>query len=279
MKEKIVQVSQIIAPPKREKWQNESEEWADWKKRINSYRKWARSGRLCLWYYFDAFAMAIASFLVCKFIILERVDIGWIQNSVLNKWYFLTWFVALGFIGGVCLFYIFGGFWVIRKYCKDVVSEKEVMPLDPDHTGGLKELGRLALDLDLTVAIPSLAFLIYLPQNPTLLSTDFLIGLSILYCLVLIFVFFISLSPAHNDMINAKIHKEYREIHMNLYQKLSTDEQLDPADFQRLDGLYRLYDRVESMAVWPLDYRIVLRFLITSILPLTASIITVSLWP
>jgi uncharacterized membrane protein YukC len=111
--------------------------------------------------------------------------------------------------------------------------------------------------LDLTVAIPSLAFLIYLPQNPTLLSTDFLIGLSILYCLVLIFVFFISLSPAHNDMINAKIayllkiHKEYREIHMNLYQKLLTDEQLDPADFQRLDGLYRLYDRVESMAVCP----------------------------
>jgi hypothetical protein len=88
--------------------------------------------------------MAIASFLVCKFIILERVDIRWIQNSVLNEWYFLTWFVALGFIGGVCLFYIFGGFWVIRKYCKDVVSEKEVMPLDPDHTGGLKRIRQIS---------------------------------------------------------------------------------------------------------------------------------------
>jgi hypothetical protein len=32
VEEKIVQVSQIIAPPKREKWQDGSEEWADWEK-------------------------------------------------------------------------------------------------------------------------------------------------------------------------------------------------------------------------------------------------------
>lgn len=285
MEDKIVQVSEIIAPPKSETGQKEYERLADWKTRIDNYRQWAHSGHPYLWYYFEAFAAAVGGFLICKFVILERGLIGWIQNNPLNEWYTLTWFVAFGFIGGVCLYYIFTGFWIIRKYCKNVVSEKEVMPLDPDHTGGLRELGRLALDLDLVVALPSLAFLIYFPWNPGLLSIDVLIGLSIGYCLVLIFVFFISLSPAHNDMLNAKIayllkiHHEYRETHQKLYRKLSTEEHLDSRDFERVEDLHRLYDHVESMAVWPLDYRTVLRFLITSLLPLIASIITVSVWP
>ena len=135
------------------------------------------------------------------------------------------------------------------------------------------------------VALPSLAFLIYLPQKPGILSIEVFIGLSILYFLLLVTVFFISLSPAHAAMIDAKIeyllkiHEEYREMHQGLSRKLSTEEHLNPKDFERLEGLYRLYDRVEGMAVWPLNYRILLRFVVTSILPLIASVITISLWP
>lgn len=283
--DKLEQVSEIIAPLKSVPEQKGRNKEGDWKNRISSYKVWAHKGHPFLWYYSFALVAAIGSFLICKFVILERVGIGWIENNPFNEGYLLIWFIALGFIGGACLHYIIGGFWLIRKYCKDVISEEEIKPLDPDHTGGLRELGRLALDLDLVVALPSLAFLIYLPQNPGILSIEVLIGLSILYCLFLVTVFFISLSPAHDVMTRAKIehllkiHKEYREMHEKLLDKLSTEKRLDTRDFEWLNGLYGLYDRVESMAVWPLDYRILLRFLITSVIPLIASVITVSLWP
>jgi len=279
--DKLVQVTEIIAPTKKE-----SEELKEWKEKIEEYKEWTHF-ELTKWYwhYFQAITATIGGFLICKFIILERVGIGWIQNNLLNELYFLAWFSFLGFLAGSSLSYVFIGFWLIRKYCKDVISEKEVKPLDPDHTGGLRELGRLSLDLDLVVALPSLTFLIYLPQRPEVLSVEVLGGLSILYCLLLISVFFITLSPAHNAMVKAKIdcltkiHKEYREMHETLIEKLVTEKRLKKEDYERLKGLYDLYDRTESMAVWPLDYRILLRFLVTSVLPLIASVITISLWP
>jgi hypothetical protein len=283
--DKLVQVNQILTPLEGEVKQEELENVMKWEDRKEKYKQWTHKSRLYLWYYFYAFGASISSFFVCEFVVLERIGIGWVQNNPFNELYFITWFIALGFIGGACLHYIFLSFWIIRRYCKDVISTDEIRPFDPDHTGGLRELGRLALDLDLVVALPSLAFLIYLPQNPGVLAIDVLIGISILYCLFLISVFFISLSPAHDSMINAKvrylmkIHEEYRERHLELLNKLYTNEHLDSKDFSWLRGLYKLYDRVESMAVWPLDYRTLLRFLLTSILPLIASVITVSLWP
>ncbi|MEM2914061.1 MAG: hypothetical protein QXH91_01475 [Candidatus Bathyarchaeia archaeon] len=288
--DKIVQVSRIICPVSNDLKENRKDNYRDWQQRIEKYKEWAFSrgwnkGFPPQWYYFDAIAYSIGGLIISKFVLLRRFEIAWIQDNLLNELYYIAWYTALGFIVGVCMFYAFGGFWIIRRYCKDVISEDDIKPLDPDHTGGLKELGRLSLDLDLVIAFPSLAFLIYLPQNPQILSVEVLIGLSLLYCLTLMFIFFISLSPAHNKMVNAKIkyllmiHNEYREMHEDLLQKLSTKKHLEPMDFERLEGLYKLYDRVEKMAVWPLDYRILLRFLLTSVLPLIASVITVSLWP
>jgi hypothetical protein len=302
LNKRIENVSKIIAPEESETSkaieslkQTTQNDQLSWGERKENYRKWVRRGfeekvkwyhKWYYWYYSQALIVASLALLISKLAFVERI--GWIQGSPFNELYFMTWFTFLGFLGGVVLYYIEFGFWVIRGYCKKVITEAEILPFDPDRTGGLKELGRLSLDLDLIVAVPSLAFLIYIPQNPDLLTEwggkGILVALMGLYTLFLMFVFFISLSPAHDAMVTAKtkhlidLHNEYRDIHSRLIHKLRTKgEELKPKDYNIVEGLYRLYDRVEGMSVWPLDYRIMLRFIITSVLPLITALVTISI--
>jgi len=284
--EEIRHVNQTIGSPKKEKpTKKEKEERKKWERKIEKYREWV--GRLESYkgYYFQAVLGAVCLFILSMFIIDPQV--GWVDGKIFNELYLRAWYTFLGFLAGACFSYIGGGFWAIRKYCKDVVSHEEILPLDPDHTGGLRELGRLSLDLDLIVALPSIAFPIYLlgrePEFWVQANLDFWIGISILYALLLIVVFFVSISPAHDDMVTAKtecllkIHREYRDMHKRILQKLEDEKLVDPKQYDRMSGLYNLYDRVESMAVWPLDFRTALRFAITSSAPLISVAITISL--
>ena len=293
--EKIENVNQILAPIESEtskttmsEEQSKHNDRPSWDDRKENYRKWllGEIDKGAKWYYSQALIGAALVLLISKFVIVEKI--GWIQGNLFNELYLVVWFTFLGFLAGACIYFIGTGFWIIREYCKKVVTEAEILPFDPDSTGGLKELGRLSLDLDLVVALPSLVFLIYLPQNPDILTKwigkEIFIAWTILYTLFLIFVFFISLSPAHDDMIRAKtknlieIHTEYRDIHSRLIRKLRTKgEELKTEDYDIVKGLYDLYDRVEGMSVWPLDYRIMFRFIITSVLPLIAALITISI--
>lgn len=287
MDEKLQHVSQIIFPPKKEKPNQEGyEEWNRWKEKIEKYKKWARSSLASYrWHYFQEIGGAACGLILGIFII--DPEVGWVSNNLFNELYLRIWYIFLGFLVGACLGSIWGGFWAIRKYCKNVVSHEEILPLDPDHTGGLRELGRLALDLDLIVALPSIAFPLYLlgrePEFWGVKTIQLGIGISVLYALVLIFVFFLSISPAHDDMVTAKtnyllkIHREYKDMHKTLLKKLEPKRLIDPKEYDRLSDLYKLYDRVESMAVWPLDFRTTLRFSITSLLPLITVGITISI--
>jgi len=292
---KIENVNRIIAPIESEtskattlEEQTKQNDRPSWNKRKENYKKWV-SGEIdkgAKWYYSQALATAVLGLLISKFVVVEKI--GWIQGNLFNELYLVMWFTFLGFLAGASLYYIEFGFWMIRKFCKDVITDAEILPLDPDHTGGLRELGRMSLDLDLVVALPSLVFLIYIPQNPDILTKwigkEIFIAITILYTLFLTCVFFISLSPAHDDMARAKtkhlmkIHDEYRDIHSKLIRKLTTKgEQLKKEDYDIVKGLYDLYDRVENMSVWPLNYRILIRFILTSILPLITALITISI--
>lgn len=279
--QKLQHVSQIISPPKREKSSQKGyEKWKSWERRVKYYKKWMHSPDRVprKWYYFQAIGGAVGGFILSTFI--YDPNIGWVRENLFNILYFHAWYIFLGFLTGASLFYIWTGFWAIRRYCKDVVSHREILPLDPDHTGGLRELGRLALDLDLIVAIPSILFPLYLSGEVKI--TEPWIGIGILYALTLVLVFFVSISPAHDDMVRAKtsyllkIHQEYKDMHKKILEKLQPEKLLDPKEYKRLSGLYELYDRVESMAVWPLDFQTTLRFSITSLLPLITIGISIS---
>lgn len=281
---KIRHVSQIISLPETEEGQEGYEEWAGWNERIKKYKKWVQRFGSSKWFYGQAVGGAFCGFVLA--ILVIKPEVGWVNNNLLNEWYLRMWYTFLGFLAGGCLNFVGAGFWAVRKYCKDVISHKEILPLDPDHTGGLKELGRLSLDLDLFAAIPSIAFPLYLLRNPELPLLVSNIGpwimISILYALFLIFVFFMSISPAHDDMVTAKtnyllkIHSEYKDMHKVILQRLDTQQRMQSREYDRLSDLYELYDRVERMAVWPLDFQTVLRFAVTSLLPLISIGITIS---
>lgn len=285
IEQKLQHVTEIISPPKREKpTQKGYKEWKSWERRIKHYRKWTHSQRPHAWYYLQAVGGAFCGFLLGMLVI--NPEIGWVNKNLFNELYLRIWYIFLGFLVGGCLSFIWGGFWTIRKYCRDVISHKEILPLDPDRTGGLRELGRLSLDLDLIVALPAIAFPLYLIRNPEfpfeVADPGPWVFISILYALVLVFVFFVSISPAHDDMVKAKtnyllkIHREYRDMHEKILHKLEPGELIDPEEYKRLSGIFELYNRVESMAVWPLDFQTTLRFSITSLLPLVTIGITIS---
>ncbi|MFX0202580.1 MAG: hypothetical protein ACFFCW_41280 [Candidatus Hodarchaeota archaeon] len=283
--ERIQHVSRIIAPvDKKMSTKEGNETWRNWNK-LKKYKNWACSIGSYRAYYLYAIVGVAGGFLLG--ILVIKPEMGWVHSNLLNELYLRAWYIFLGFLTTVFLFYVFAGFLVIRKYCEEVVSYKEILPLDPDLTGGLRELGRISLDLDLIVALPSIAFpLNLIGRGPEFWQTGNLapwIGLSVLYALILIFVFFVSISPTHDDMVTAKtnyllkIHREYKDMHKEILRKLKPDELLDLKEYRRLSGLYELYDRVERMAVWPLDFRTTLRFAITSTLPLISLGITISI--
>lgn len=284
MNKKIQHVSQIISPTEREEGQEGYQEWMSWKERIDKCKKWMRRGEPYKWFYAQAVGGAVCGFIFSVFVI--KPEVGWVNRYFLNEMYLRIWYISLGYLVGGCLHFLGTGFWAIRKYCKDVVSHKEILPLDPDQTGGLRELGRLSLDLDLFVAIPSIAFPLYLFQNPELPLLIDNIGpwiiISLLYAFFLVFVFFVSISPIHDDMVTAKtnyllkIHSEYKDMHKMLLHRLDTEQRIEPEEYNRLSNLYKLYDRVEGMAVWPLDFHTTLRFSLTSLLPLISVGITIS---
>jgi hypothetical protein len=279
---KLQHVSEVISPPRKLKPTEKGyDKWKHWESKVEDYKEWTHSPARAphVWYYSEAILAAIIGFIFSNLIL--KPDAGWAGNYLPNILFFHAWFTFLGFLVGAFLYYVWSGFWAIRKYCKDVISSEEILPLDPDRTGWLRELGRLSLDLDLVVALPSIAFPLYL--SSVKIPAESWIGIALLYALVLVFVFFVSISPAHDDMVAAKtdyllkVHSEYKDIHEGILQKLESDELINPEEYKELSGLYELYDRVERMSVWPLDFQTTLRFSITSLLPLVTVGITISI--
>ncbi len=284
--EKIKHVNQIISPLERERGQEGYEAWMRWKKKVRNYVNWARSLFSYEWYYLNAIGGLVCGFVI-SLIIMESEYGVWVQQNLLKELYLRAWWIFLGFLAGASLYYISEGFWAIRQYCKNVVSHEEILPLHPDRTGGLKELGKLSFDLDLIVALPSIGFpvvgLAFVQRTFTgrvMKNIELTIALSALYALTLAFVFFISISPAHDAMVKAKndyvmkVHSEYRDLHEGLFKKLETKKRIEPEEYSRLSSLYDLYKRIQSMAVWPLDFGTTLRFSITSLIPLISALST-----
>jgi hypothetical protein len=273
--EKIHIIGQAISPPKREREQEGYEAWMRWKKKVRNYVNWAHTRFFSYKrYYFSVIVGLVCGFIIGLFII--EPEYGWIQQNLLKELYLRAWWIFFGFLAGASFYYLVKGFWAIRIYCKDVVSHEEILPLHPDRTGGLKELGRLSFDLDLIVALPSIGFPIALlgfMQRVTK-NIELAIALSALYALTLVFMFFIPISPAHDAMVKAKndyilkVHDEYRDLHEELLKKLTTKKRIEPEEYSSLSNLYDLYKRIQSMAVWPLDFGTILRFSITSLVPI-----------
>lgn len=286
-------ISRVIFSPNIDH-QSEGKKQGYWNTKIAQYAEWTKSLVSHRWYYLFAVAGAVFGLAVGFGIIVLRSH-GWIGDDLFKASYGMAWYVFYGFFAGACLFYVGSGFSAIREYCSTVVSRSDILPLDPDHTGGLRELGRLSLDLDLIVAVPSVLFPLFLLRSKIfqLMGLEAMavgaqelgiaIFLALMYALLLALTFFGSISPAHANMLEAKreylskMHSEYRDLHKGLLRKLDSEGRIESKEYQRLFGLYDLYDKIEKMAVWPLDFQTTVRFSLTSVLPLLSLGLTVQI--
>ena len=191
-------VTEILSPPKKEKGQKGYKKWKSWMKKIAEYREYAHPSYK--WYYFGAFGGALCGLIIGHFLVIP--EHSWVLYDPYKAAYLRIWYIFFGVLVGVCVHYIFSAYSLIREYCKSVISSEVILPLDPDRTGGLRELGRLSLDLDFLVAFPSVAFPMLLLRyklfeflglgsgeiKPQEIQTFVL--LSILYAIVIVFIFF-----------------------------------------------------------------------------------------
>lgn len=272
-----------------EKEEREHEEYG-WSGRVQKYKRWAQRLPSHKYYYFQALSGAICGFFIGMIIVTPGH--GWVQGDLFKMLYARTWYVFFGYFAGASLNHVSASYSAIRKYCKLVISDKNISPLDPDRTGGLRELGRMSLGLDSLVAVPSIGFPLYFLRfkffeflgietaRVSTLEIRIAIVLSFFYAVLLVVIFFGAISPAHDNMVKAKknyllkIHKEYNDLHNGLLQKLDSKQRIEREDYDRLSGLFDLYEKVGGMAVWPLDFRTTTRFFVTSILPLLSLGIT-----
>ncbi|MFB0544717.1 MAG: hypothetical protein ACETVN_03300, partial [Asgard group archaeon] len=109
--EKIRIIGQAISPRKRERGQEGYEAWVGWKRKVRNYVNWARGLFSYKWYYFSAIVGLVCGFILSLTII--EPEYGWVQQNLLKELYLRAWWIFLGFLAGVSVYYIFVGFWVI----------------------------------------------------------------------------------------------------------------------------------------------------------------------
>lgn len=163
----------------------------------------------------------------------------------------------------------------VRRYCRTFISQERVLALNPDKVGGLRPLGQFSLGLDIAFALPSFVVFFYLTQGVSIVNPIVVVTL-LLYTIILIVVFFIPLSAAHDSMLKAKerAHNQVNEIFKEINSKISTrNKRFNFKHIKSLQDVYFLYEQVSKMAVWPLNIDIILKFIATSSFPIVGSLI------
>ena len=205
--------------------------------------------------------------------------------------YFIAWCTVMGVILGIAVWRVVSCVYVIRKYCEQFATPEKIIALAPDRTGGLGLLGHLSFDLDKAVSVPSITVLAYVSQaalapllHPNVegaigisFATGYLVAL--VYTAFLAVVFFIPLSPAHNAMLEAKnksmqlIDTEFRKLYPSMVEEIQAGHKQKSEYFERAEQLYSLYERAKKMAVWPLNFGLISKYLLTAAIPIIGTFI------
>lgn len=253
--------------------------------KLNEFIDGAQSGKHiplagAFWYYFTGIALGILGLSFFYFVVIpyNAVYLNWVtfDEPGIFKYYYLSLWFFVPFLIGCFWNKIIVGIMILREYCKKFVTADKIMPLNPDKTGGLSILGRLALELDTALAIPALLIPVYLIAGVPL-KNPVVIGLIILYTAGLAVVFFLPLSSAHDAMLEAKerellkIDGKFRKIHA---KTSAHKEILDPKLLEELRSIYFLYEKVSKMVVWPLDISLILKYLFTVLFPIIIGVTT-----
>lgn len=206
--------------------------------------------------------------------LVEQYPIGYLFNQVKDAVVYLIVIPPLLWVTMMIAVSILGVVSQIKRK-----NRLRVRPTSPDKTGGLRPLGELSLVL----------FYIVIVQLIHVFPTSVILNWPMLHQVIYIpffifaaFVFFSPLIVVRNAMREAKwlelnrIMEEFDDIDGRLRNK-PFEADRDSNITQNLRDALKLnqqsYDQASSMAVWPYDFRTVVRFATGIVIPLVLYII------
>ncbi|MFH0815434.1 MAG: hypothetical protein V1934_01260, partial [Methanobacteriota archaeon] len=190
-----------------------------------------------------------------------------------------------GYLIPKAIWHLFSTMICTRKIITILEAKKalKLRPLCPDGAAGLAAFGRLSLSMISITIVPMIALVVIFAKGIELRHASDYIGAlpMIFYMLLIILIFFLPLSSAHNAMSTAKekelkilgeeFNKAYEIFSREIKKKGITDELQKSVEYMNRIG--SLYDHVEKMAVWPFDIQVMAQFIFTFMLPLITLII------
>jgi hypothetical protein len=234
--------------------------------------------RAPFWYYLETLGGATLGSLVGFYwTYLVTYETPWwgVSQFGVSSVFFVVWAGILGYAIGACVFLFLGAIKVLRQYCKDFVTSKQILALNPDRVGGLKPFAQISLNLDIVLSLPSTVILVYLAGGLSI-NDPGVWPMLVLYTVLLVIVFFVPISPAHDAMRGAKnlAYEEVNNMFIGIHTSMSKrSKKFDPAILSSLNDVHLLHERVSKMAVWPFDLGILAKFIFTALYPIVGSII------
>lgn len=260
---------------------------ADDRARFGKFVSWVRAWspigdsvfeRAPFWYYLETFGGALLGSLVGLYWISFSQTTWWgVSQFRIASSFFVAWCAMLGYVSGACVFVSMGAIRVLRRYCKEFVTPQKILALNPDKVGGLKPFGQISLNLDIALSLPSTVVLVYLSSGVPV-TNPVVWTLLVLYTLVLVIVFFVPISPAHDAMSAAKelAFEDVNNMFLDFQTTLMKEKKRPNSQMVvELHDLHFLYERVANMAVWPFDLGILVRFWFTALYPILGSLLVV----
>ena len=171
-------------------------------------------------------------------------------------------FIIFGFIFPFIAFKYVMILHSIRYMCVELNKRDalKIRPLSPDKAGGLGALGAFNFKMVLVI-LPMIIPLVLYPIFGGL-NELFSAGI-IIYIPALCFAFFYPLSGAHNAMSKFKKQElsilswEFNRVYDEFVRDIRSKQLKDiPDDFELMEKLDHLYQKAESMPVWPFNLAI-----------------------
>jgi len=189
-----------------------------------------------------------------------------------------------GYLGAMTVLLLIVNVFALHSLMKD--KELNLIPLHPDHCGGLRSLSEYSLKTAYLIAIAGLGIglLEYRLIIQDLLQELWYLHLAIpLYVIVAIISFFAPLNSTHLAMKSAKnklladIAEQFQVDYGNAQKSIIEKSDNLKVGIKKIQQLQTLYNLTTSFPVWPFDTDTIRRFVVSITTPLVPIIIGITM--
>lgn len=169
---------------------------------------------------------------------------------------------------------------------RDLVSiaEFNILPFHPDHSGGLRPVGRIGLRNQYLLSALGVNLILWMAFNQNshgFLAHLLIIGLSVVYVLLGPIVFLGPLLPFREGMLRNKavlmsevaqrLRRELRRLHHQL-----KDGEITQQDEELIDRLRKVGGVIDELPVWPYDVGTARKFLSAYLTPAAGIVLSIA---